>query len=178
LPAGAGQLAESVRRTDRQRINVSNADVARLFSRYATLLEIEGANIFRVRAYQNAARLIEGFARSIADMVRDGEDLTELEGIGEDLAGKIQAIERTGRLAELDELERRIPAALVELTTVPVLGAKWVKALYDALDVRGLKDLERAARSGRIAGLRGRRETVNAFCTRRSAAAAKGASMA
>jgi DNA polymerase (family 10) len=148
-------LAESVRGTDLKRISVSNADVARLFSRYATLLEIEGANVFRVRAYQNAARLIEGLGRSVADMVRCGEDLTELEGIGEDLAGKIQAIVRTGRLAVLDELERRMPAALVELTTVPGLGPKRVKALYDALDVRGLEDLERAARGGRIAGLRG-----------------------
>ena len=134
---------------------MSNADVARLFSRYATLLEIEGANAFRVRAYQNAARSIEGLARGVMDMVRDGEDLTQLEGIGKDLAAKIQAIVQTGRFAELDELERRLPAALVELTTVPGLGPKRVKALYDALDVRGLEDLERAARSGRITGLRG-----------------------
>jgi DNA polymerase (family 10) len=155
LRTGAGQWAESVRGTRLQRISVSNADVARLFSRYATLLEIEGANVFRVRAYQNAARRIEGLGRSVADMVRGGEDLTELEGIGEDLAGKIQAIVRTGRLAVLDELERRMPTALVELTTVPGLGPKRVKALYDALDVRGLEDLERAARGGRIAGLRG-----------------------
>jgi DNA polymerase (family 10) len=148
-------LAKSAHSADVQRVAVGNADVARLFLRYATLLEIEGANIFRVRAYQNAARLIEGLARSVADMVRDGEDLTELEGIGEDLAAKIRATVRTGRLAELEELERRMPAGLVELTTVPGLGPKRVKALYDALDVRGLEDLERAARSGRIAGLRG-----------------------
>jgi DNA polymerase (family 10) len=144
-----------VRSTDLERISVTNADVARLFSRYATLLEIEGANVFRVRAYQNAARSIEGLARSVADMVSQGEDLTELDGIGEDLAGKIRAIVTTGRLVELDELERRMPAGLVELTTVPGLGPKRVKALYDALDVRSLEDLERAARSGRMTGLRG-----------------------
>ena len=134
---------------------MSNAEIARLFSRYATLLEIDGANVFRVRAYQNAARSLDGLGRSVADMVRDGEDLTELEGIGADLAGKIEVIVRTGHLEKLDELERRLPAALVELTTVPGLGPKRVKLLYDALDVRGLDDLERAARSGRIAGVRG-----------------------
>ena len=65
--------------------DVGNADIAGLLSRYATLLEIDGANVFRVRAYQNAARLIDGLARNVADMLRDGEDLTELEGIGADL---------------------------------------------------------------------------------------------
>jgi DNA polymerase (family 10) len=119
------------------------------------LLEIDGANAFRVRAYRNAAQLIEGLARGVADMVRNGEDLTELEGIGADLAAKIEGIVRSGRLENLDELERRMPAGLVELTTVPGLGPKRVKALYDALDVRGIEDLERAARSGRIAGIRG-----------------------
>jgi DNA polymerase (family 10) len=134
---------------------VSNGDVAGIFSRYATLLEIDGANVFRVRAYQNAARLIDGLARSVADMVRSQEDLTELEGIGTDLAGKIEEIVNSGRLTALDELERRMPAALVELTTLPGLGPKRIKALYDALEVRSLEDLERAARAGRIQGIRG-----------------------
>jgi DNA polymerase (family 10) len=155
LAGGAGHVAESVPGTQVPRISVSNADIAGLFSRYATLLEIDGANVFRVRAYQNAARLIEGLARNVADMLRDGEDLTELEGIGADLAAKIEEIVRTERLAALDELERRMPAALVELTSVPGLGPKRVKALYDTLEVRGLDDLERAARSGRIASIRG-----------------------
>src|SRR5512134_736187 len=154
-PGGARHLADSVPGTQAYGISVSNADIAGLFSRYATLLEIDGANVFRIRAYQNAARLIDGLARSVADMLRDGEDLTELEGIGADLAAKIEEIVRTKRLAALDELERRMPAALVELTSVPGLGPKRVKALYDTLEVRGLEDLERAARSGRIAGIRG-----------------------
>jgi DNA polymerase (family 10) len=134
---------------------VGNGDVARMFSRYATLLEIDGANVFRVRAYQNAARLIDGLARSVAEMVRSQEDLTELEGIGADLAGKIEEIVNSGRLTALDELERRMPAALVELTTLPGLGPKRIKALYDALEVRSLEDLERVARAGRIQGIRG-----------------------
>jgi len=134
---------------------VANHDIAEIFSHYAALLEIDGANAFRVRAYQNAARLIDGYAASVADMVRDHEDLTELAGIGADLAGKIEEIVETGRLAPLEELERRMPSALVELTTLPGLGPKRVKALYDALEVRGLEDLERAARSGRIRGIRG-----------------------
>jgi DNA polymerase (family 10) len=129
---------------------VSNADIARIFARYSTLLEIEGANPFRVRAYQNAARLIQGLPKSIPDMLAEGADLTELEGIGEDLAGKIGEIVNTHRLGVLEEIEKRMPGALVELTGLPGLGPKRVKLLYDKLQTNSLKDLERAARSGRV----------------------------
>ena len=151
----APQAGARAPRAPPARTPAANHDIAQVFSRYAALLEIDGANAFRVRAYQNAARLIDGYGRSVADMVRDGDDLTELEGIGADLAGKIEEIVASGRLAALDELERRMPAALIELTTLPGLGPKRIKVLYDALDVRSLEDLERAARSGRIQGLRG-----------------------
>ncbi|HLF12496.1 MAG TPA: DNA polymerase/3'-5' exonuclease PolX [Gammaproteobacteria bacterium] len=134
---------------------VTNSDVARLFARYATLLEIEGANPFRVRAYRNAARVIQGLPRSVADMLGEGEDLTQLEGIGEDLADKIREIVHTGRFGKLDEIEKRMPAALVELTTLPGLGPKRVKILYDKLKIRTLEDLERAARAGRIREIHG-----------------------
>lgn len=155
LKGGAPRADARATRTPPLRAPAGNHDIAQIFSRYATLLEIDGANAFRVRAYQNAARLIDGYAHSVADMVRNGEDLTELEGIGADLAGKIEQIVDTGRLAALDDLERRMPAALVELTTLPGLGPKRIKVLYDALDIRSLEDLERAARAGRIQGIRG-----------------------
>jgi DNA polymerase (family 10) len=136
-------------------MSVGNAEIARILTRYATLLEIEGANPFRVRAYRNAALVIQGLARSVADLLRDGEDLTQLEGIGEDLAGKIKEIVTTGRLGKLEEIEKRLPAALVELTTLPGLGPKRVKLLYDRLKTRSLEDLERAARAGRVRAIRG-----------------------
>jgi DNA polymerase (family 10) len=69
---------------------VHNADIANLFNRLADLLEIEGANPFRVRAYRTAAQTIEDLPKSAAEMVRTGEKLTDLPGIGEDLAGKIK----------------------------------------------------------------------------------------
>ena len=134
---------------------VSNSDIARIFTRYATLLQIDGANPFRVRAYQNAARLIQGLPKSIADSLAERADLTELEGIGEDLAAKMREIVATGRLGKLEEIEKRMPAALVELTTLRGLGPKRVKLLYDTLKTRTLEDLERAARAGRIREIRG-----------------------
>jgi DNA polymerase (family 10) len=134
---------------------VSNADIARVFARYATLLEIQGANPFRVRAYRNAAQVLQDLPRSAADMLAAGQDLTELQGIGDDLAGKIAEIVATGRLRKLDELERSMPPALVELTTLPGLGPKRVKLLHETLKTRTLEDLERAARAGRVRDIAG-----------------------
>ncbi|HXW21652.1 MAG TPA: helix-hairpin-helix domain-containing protein, partial [Rhodomicrobium sp.] len=80
---------------------VHNADISRIFTRLADLLEIEGANPFRVRAYRAAAQTIEDLPRNAADMIAAGEDLTRLPGIGKDLAGKIQEIAETGDLQAL-----------------------------------------------------------------------------
>ncbi len=80
-----------------------------MFETLADLLAIEGANRFRVRAYRTAAHVIANLPREAASMVVEGEDLTELPGIGDDLAGKIAEIVRTGHLALLDEITKRTP---------------------------------------------------------------------
>ena len=71
---------------------IHNPEIARLFNRYAILLDIDRANSFRVRAYRNAARTIENLPRDVGEMLAAGEDLSELPGIGKDLAHKIAAI--------------------------------------------------------------------------------------
>ncbi|TNF61693.1 MAG: DNA polymerase/3'-5' exonuclease PolX [Deltaproteobacteria bacterium] len=134
---------------------VRNAEIADIFERMAVLLEIQGANPFRVRAYRNAARTLTDLPRSVADMLAEEEDLSELPGVGKDLAGKIAEIVDTGRLTALEELEREIPAGLVDLTALPGLGAKRVRALHDELGVRDLTDLQRAATRQRIRELHG-----------------------
>ncbi len=134
---------------------VGNRDIARIFARYATLLEIGEANPFRVRAYQNAARTIEGWPKSLADLVVAGEDLTRLPGIGDDLAAKILEIVETGQLAKLEELETHVPAELAELTELPGLGAKRVKLLHQKLGINSVRDLEAAARARKIRELEG-----------------------
>jgi DNA polymerase (family 10) len=85
---------------------VHNNDIADIFSEFADLLEIKGANPFRIRAYRNAARTITGQSKNINDMVRGGEDLTCLPGIGKDLAAKIKEIVETGELSKLNDLKR------------------------------------------------------------------------
>src|SRR5690348_15334474 len=128
----------------------SNADIAELFSRYADLLEIQGANPFRVRAYRNAARVVADSGRSMSDRMAAGEALDDLPGIGKDLAAKIGTIVRTGALPQLAELETRVPRALGELMNLPGLGPKRVKSLYRELGIRNREDLQRAIRSGAL----------------------------
>jgi DNA polymerase (family 10) len=134
---------------------VHNADIADLFNRMADLLEILGENPFRIRAYRNAARTAGGLSQSLATMVEQKKDLTELPGIGKDLAGKIEEITKTGTLAQLQELEDRIPPQLVRLMKIPGLGPKRVKILYDELHITDLEDLKKAAEEGRIKELKG-----------------------
>lgn len=134
---------------------VHNSEIADLFEQLADLLEIREENPFRIRAYRNAARVIRGNARSLAEVVAAGGDLTELPGVGADLARKIETIIRTGKLPLLDQVRRKVPAPLVEMTRIEGLGPKRAKALYDSLGIRSLEDLQRAARSGRIRELKG-----------------------
>ena len=132
---------------------VHNADISRIFTRLADLLEIEGANPFRFRAYRTAAQTIEDLPRSAADMIAAGEDLTKLFGIGKDLAGKIQEIAETGDLQALAEVEARTPSTLAVLTSIPGLGPKRVHALHEVLGITSLEELARAVKEQKIRGL-------------------------
>jgi DNA polymerase (family X) len=132
-----------------------NTEIAAIFEEIADLLEIEGENPFRIRAYRNAARELESLAGPVAEMVARDEDLTRLPGIGEDLAGKIREIVATGKCAALEKLRKQLPPTISPLLRVPGLGPKRVKALYEQLNVRSLAQLRQAARKGAIRGLRG-----------------------
>ena len=141
---------------------VANAEIAELFERYAALLEIDGANAFRVRAYRNAARTIENLPQSAAGMVDEGADLSELPGIGEDLAGKVQAIVESGSFRELDELESEVPEGLAALSDLPGLGPKRTAHLHRELGVDDLDGLRAAAEAGKVRALDGFGEKTEA----------------
>ena len=134
---------------------VHNEDIATIFDEMGDLLEIEDANPFRVRAYRNAARTIRGLGRELGQMVADGEDLTRLPGIGKDLAAKIEEILATGHAKALDKLHKEVPASLEALLKIPGLGPKRVKVLYQDLHIKTLKQLENAARRGKLSALPG-----------------------
>jgi DNA polymerase (family 10) len=136
-------------------VPVHNAEIAQIFNEYADLLEIQGANQFRVRAYRTAARNIADLSQSLADMVTQGEDLSQLPGIGKDLSAKLADIVISGRLPQLEELEKEVPAGLLDLTRLAGLGPKRIGALYRELGITSLEQLETAAREQRIRELPG-----------------------
>ena len=135
---------------------MQNSDVALIFDELADLLEIQDANPFRVRAYRNAARTIANLSESIAAICADPDRrLTELAGIGKDLAGKITTIVQTGRLPMLDELRKEVPAGVVHMMRLPGVGPKKAAVLFKELSITSLDELKTAADEGRIAGLKG-----------------------
>lgn len=135
---------------------MQNAAIAALLEEYAELLELQGANAFRVRAYRNAARTIESSTQSIADLVNaPTHDLTQLAGVGKDLAEKIETIVRTQTLPALEELRAEFPPDVLQMLRIPGLGPKKVAALIDQLQVQTLADLQAAADAHRISTLKG-----------------------
>ncbi len=134
---------------------IQNNDIARKFNKLADILEIQGKNRFRVRAYREAAGTIRDHSRSIEEMVKAGEDLTELSGIGEDLAGKIQRTVEKGKPKLLEEKEKNFPEGLARLLNIEDLGPKSVKKLYDKLGIESIDDLKKAVKSKKIRGLSG-----------------------
>ncbi len=136
-------------------MTVHNAEVATAFEEMADLLEIEGANPFRVRAYRFAARTLRDLPAEVGEMVAKGEDLTSLPGIGDDLAGKIKEILATGTAAAIEAQRKRVPATLTGLLRIPGLGPKRVKRLAHELKIRSLSELQTAAQAGRVRTLAG-----------------------
>ncbi len=135
---------------------MQNAEIARQFEELADLLEIQGANPFRLRAYRNAARTISGLPDSIQEIVHnDPKELQELPGIGKDLAEKIQTIVESSTLPQLEELKEQIPPDVVRMLDIPGIGPKKVAFLFSELNIHSLDDLKAAAENGVIAEQKG-----------------------
>ena len=146
-------MAGRAARPGTSRRNPPNAEIARVLREVAELLELEGSNTFRVRAYANAARVIEELSEPAASL--PVEALEELPGIGADLAAKITEIGKTGTVGLLRQLHREVPHAAVELLRVPGIGPKRARGLVDALGVKSVAGLARAARGGKLRSLKG-----------------------
>ena len=142
---------------------MTNADIAAVFEHVADLIEYQGGNVFRVRAYRAAARTIGSMVESLASVRGDASRaLTDIDGIGTDLAAKITTLLDTGRLPLLDELQAAVPKVAFELMRVPGLGPKKVKLLVDGLGIRSLDELETACRDGRVRDVKGFGEKTEA----------------
>ncbi|KPK93247.1 MAG: DNA polymerase III [Deltaproteobacteria bacterium SM23_61] len=134
---------------------MENKAIADFFTEIADILEIQGENPFRIRSYRNAARTIEDMSQSLEALVRAGENLEEIPGIGKSINEKIREILSTGKCQSLEELRSHVPQGLTELLKLEGLGPKKVKVLYDELNVDSVDRLEKAAQAGRLRNLPG-----------------------
>jgi DNA polymerase (family 10) len=135
---------------------MQNEQIARLFDQLADLLEIQKANPFRVRAYRSASRTISSLSESASDIIANEDaKLTDLDGIGKDLAKKIEVIVATGTLPQLDDLKEQIPPGVVDMLRIPGIGPKKVGAMFETLGVDSLDALKAAAEAGQVAELKG-----------------------
>ena len=126
-----------------------NGDIAEAFEELASLYELDGAVVYRVVAYRNAAKAIREAGVSVEEMARQGR-VEELSGVGKTIAEKIDALLETGSIPSADKLKAKIPAGLVEVTRIPGLGPKRARLLYDHLGVSSLEDLKRASEDGTL----------------------------
>ncbi len=131
-----------------------NAEIADALVDLGVLYELDGANRFRVIAYQEAARVIRQSPVSVEELALAGK-ATDLPGVGNTLQEKIVALSQTGEIPAAVKLKAKFPESLIEVTQIPGLGAKTVRRLYDELGVSSLEELRAAAEGQRIRGLKG-----------------------
>lgn len=129
-------------------------DVSRMLEEIAVLLELKGENPFKVRAYENAARAIDGLSADLGAIIEAGT-LTEVRGIGESIALRIAELWKTGRLPFYESLLESIPPGYLEISHVPGIGPKRLRALCEMLQIASLAELKAAAEKGRIRELKG-----------------------
>jgi DNA polymerase (family 10) len=134
---------------------VHNSEIADIFSRIADMLEIKDENRFRIRAYRNVARVVNGMSENIADKIQQGENISKIPNVGSGSAEKIEEIVKTGKCRYLEELERSLPAGLSQIMKIAGLGGKKVAVLYKKLSIRSIDDLENAAKEEKIQSLEG-----------------------
>ena len=132
---------------------MDNPTIARALAEVADLLEIEGANPFRIRAYRNAVRTIETQTTSLAQWVDEGRELTALQGIGKEMARHVEELCSTGELGLREELLAKLPRGLVEVMRLPGVGAKRARKLWEELGVSSVDEVAAAAAAGRIRGV-------------------------
>jgi len=131
---------------------VENAEVAKTFSELADLLELTGGNPYKVRAYRQAAQVIDTLPGPVSELWRKGE-LTSVASIGERIAARIGQLLERGTLPDRDELASRVPAGVVELLSIEGVGPKTIASVWKVLGVADVDALEQACRTGRLSEL-------------------------
>jgi DNA polymerase (family 10) len=138
---------------------MTKEEIAGVLEQIATLLELKGENPFKIRAYTNAARAIETFGANVTNF-QDEEAVAKIPGIGKSIALKIKELAETGALKYFQELTAEFPTGILDLFSLPGLGAKKIKALHDKLGISSIEQLQKACEEGRVAELSGFGQTT------------------
>ena len=133
---------------------MKNHRIAEIFNNTAEILQIKDENPFRIRAYAKAAESLENLTEDIAKLSEE-DKLTDIPGIGKDLAAKIKEFLKTGKIASYEDLKKSIPKSVLDLMKVPGVGPKTAKLLNDKLDIKSVKDLKKKASEGKVKGIFG-----------------------
>ncbi len=133
---------------------VDKRDVIRVLEELAVLRELKGENPFKVRAFQNAARALQGVSEDLNTLV-ERKELTKIKGIGQSIAEVIEEVVRTGKSQELEALKTEIPGGLLEMLKIPGMGPKKVKAVWEKLGITTIGELEYACQENRLVDLEG-----------------------
>ena len=131
-----------------------NLEIAFIFNQIADLLEIQGANPFRIRAYRRAAMNIEGLADNVETLALAGT-LRNIAGVGEDLANKIEEYIRTGTIQFHEELKQEVPLGLAKMVEIPSVGPKTAKQIYDLFQIQTLEELEALCKTDKLLSVPG-----------------------
>jgi DNA polymerase (family 10) len=136
---------------------MKNSEIAQIFREISTILQLKGANVFRIRAYERAAQNIEGLTDDVEALATQGQ-LTEIPGIGKDLSDRITEYISSGKIKFYEDLKKSIPAGLLELLKIPSVGPKTAKLFYEQLHIESISDLENAIAENKLTGLFGIKE--------------------
>src|SRR5688572_2763962 len=131
----------------------TNAELARIFSEMAAVLELTDANVFRVNAYSNASRLIRDLTVDLSEVASDKKKLTAIQGIGQGLASKIAEYCQTGQVREHQDLIATVPPGILDLTRISGIGPKTAKLLWEKCGVIDLQSLKEKIDSGALVGM-------------------------
>ena len=136
-------------------MGIENFEIAQIFSNVANLLELKGENPYRIRAYRNAARSISSWPQNISNLLCNHKALPHISGIGADLESKIKEICETRSLKLYEEMINQIPKELTMLLSVPNLGPKRVRLLWEKFKVKDFHQLKNLALNHKIQKIRG-----------------------
>lgn len=129
-------------------------DITEKLDETATLLELNDADYFKVRAYRTAARALDASGIEL-DASITNKDLQEIKGIGKNIAGHITSLIAKGSFAEYEDLMSKTPPGLMDMLKIPGVGAKKVKYLFSNLDISDIEELEQACLENKLSALPG-----------------------